>query len=483
MVCRRGYCLAYVIFLVLFWLVLWHKTAPNEGSSSPILQDADYHIPDFDGTSTSCRCGRSPEMNQWPPLHVPQDLVCPDSTYDLTLCVSVNSSASLMPTMLHERLKWLEKSGLATGDKRWDIDAEGKEKNALLRWFLLEGYKQDGSEDGYQMYPLAINLTNTIKAITHGMPAPHAPITNPNIRLLRVSRTACAPKSEEPTEEERYDLVVIYRSTVYNFEDRERIRNATRDLPSGMRVVFMVGLPRTDGGGNLYHMNGGFDLRLPERAGAAAQSWAHRSAEARRRLFAESDLYGDLVIGDYTDTYVNLTYKLITCHRWASAFCKDKSDAFLFLDDDFDFNANSLLTYMRGLARPKRRQLLSGPMIYWRRVLRPFKNADRNKWAITMREVPWTRLPPYAMGAATLIGTEVLTELVVAEAYTRFLWVDDAFLGFVVAKLPFRNFQNMKGFYLESTNNKKALISHVPFKVSLQWFEDSAKQIFNNLRL
>ncbi|KAL5967774.1 Beta-13-galactosyltransferase brn [Taenia solium] len=407
-------------------------------------------------------------MNQWPPQRVPQDLVCPDSTYDLTLCVSVNSSASPMLTMLHERLKWLEKSGLAKGDRRWGIDAEEKEKNALLRWFLLEGYEQDGSEGGYKMYPLAINLTNTIKAITHGMPAPHA---------------TCAPKSEGSTEEERYELVVVYRSTIYNFEDRERIRNATRELPSGMRVVFMVGQPRTDGGGNLYHMNGGFDLRLPERAGAAAQSWAHRSTEARRRLFAESDLYGDLVIGDYIDTYVNLTYKLITCHRWASAFCKDKSDAFLFLDDDFVFNAKSLLTYMRGLERPRRRQLLSGPMTFWRRVVRPFKNAARNKWAITLREVPWTHLPPYPMGAATLIGAEVLTELVVAEAYTRFLWVDDAFLGFVVAKLPFRNFQEMKGFYLESTNNKKALVSHVPFQVSLQWLEDSAKQIFNNLRL
>lgn len=77
-----------------------------------------------------------------------------------------------MPTMLHERLKWLEKNGGAPSDKMWDEDEEEKEKNALLRWFQLEGYKQDGSKGGYQMYPLAINLTNTIEAITHGMPAP-----------------------------------------------------------------------------------------------------------------------------------------------------------------------------------------------------------------------------------------------------------------------------------------------------------------------
>lgn len=152
--------------------------------------------------------------------------------------------------------------------------------------------------------------------------AKKAPITNPNIRLLRVSRTACTPERRGSTGEEKYDLVVVYRSAVSHFRERERIRKATRDLPAGMSLVFMVGQPQMGGRGNFFHMNGGFDLRLPERAGADAQSWAHRYAEARRRLFAEADLYGDLVIGDYLDTYVNLTYKLIASHRWASAFCK-----------------------------------------------------------------------------------------------------------------------------------------------------------------
>lgn len=161
----------------------------------------------------------------------------------------------------------------------------------------------------------------------------------------------------------------------------------------------------------------------------------------------------------------------------------DKSDAFLFIDDDFEFNAKNLLNYVRNFERSKRRQLLSGPLMYWRRVIRPFKNAERNKWAITSQEVPWARLPPYVWGVATIIGAEVLTELVVAEAYTRFLWVDDAFLGFVVAKLPLRNFQDMKGFYLESVNNNKALVSHIPFQFSLRWALDNANQLFNNLNL
>lgn len=130
-----------------------------------------------------------------------------------------------------------------------------------------------------------------------------------------------------------------------------------------------------------------------------------------------------------------------------------------------------------------RRQLLSGPLMTWRRVIRPYKDANRNKWAMTLDEVPWSRLPPYVWGTASLIGADVLNDLVVGEAYTRFLWVDDAFLGFVVAKLPGRKFQNMKGFYLESNNNEKALVSHIPFQFSIQWFVDNVRQFLYNLNL
>ncbi|VDD78967.1 unnamed protein product, partial [Mesocestoides corti] len=99
----------------------------------------------------------------------------------------------------------------------------------------------------------------------------------------------------------------------------------------------------------MFHMNGGFDIRLPEKAGAKAVEWARRATEARERALAEADEFGDMIIGDYVDTYVNLTYKLIASHRWASAFCQDKSDVFLFIDDDYEFNAKNVLNYLNSL--------------------------------------------------------------------------------------------------------------------------------------
>uniref|UniRef100_A0A5K3G0K6 Exostosin domain-containing protein n=2 Tax=Mesocestoides corti TaxID=53468 RepID=A0A5K3G0K6_MESCO len=179
------------------------------------------------------RWARGGRVYRWPPVRVPEDLTCADSSYDLTLCVRVKSSDEPMETRLHQRLKLLDK----------DYE-RSDEESALLRWFELEGHKLEGGEGGYDMYPLAINLTDTLAAITHGKPASYAPINNPNIKLIRTSRTACAP--DDQASKDVYDLVVIFRSASYHFEERSRIREATRNLPGRIRVVFALGQPRAD---------------------------------------------------------------------------------------------------------------------------------------------------------------------------------------------------------------------------------------------
>ncbi|KAM7536456.1 hypothetical protein Aperf_G00000083923 [Anoplocephala perfoliata] len=367
------------------------------------LQALDYRIPDVDGTETSCRCANGPHMYIWPPPNGPEDLLCSNSTYDLTLCVHVKSETPPKLTMLQERLLRLRRKDSDPASEengRTDYHKDlPTEENELLQWYELEGSKINGGEGGYEMYPLAINLTDTIQAITEGLPAPFAPITNPSIRLLRVPRTACTPTSHSPTGDskalETYDLIVVYKTAVFHFDSRERIRAATRNLPRGVRVVFSIGQPRTDGGGSFYHMNGGFDLQLLERAGTVADLWANRSEEASRRLFEEAERFGDIIIGDYVDTYV-----------------------------------------------------------------------------------PWSKSADYALGVAYLVGADILNELIIAEIYTRFLWVDDVYLGFVVAKLPSRKFQGVEGFYLESTNNNKALVWHIPFQITFAWVADNIKQMF-----
>lgn len=86
--------------------------------------------------------------------------------------------------------------------------------------------------------------------------------------------------------------------------------------------------PQAQQKANHFHMNGGYELRLPERAGATAEVWGARDREAMERLLVEANIHDDLIVGDFVDTYVNLTYKMLTSHRWASAFCQGMQNHF-----------------------------------------------------------------------------------------------------------------------------------------------------------
>lgn len=49
---------------------------------------------------------------------------------------------------------------------------EIKEEEALLRWYQLEGYKKSNGDEGYDMYPLSIDVKAYISSISNGLPVP-----------------------------------------------------------------------------------------------------------------------------------------------------------------------------------------------------------------------------------------------------------------------------------------------------------------------
>ncbi|VDN16623.1 unnamed protein product [Dibothriocephalus latus] len=121
-------------------------------------------------------------------------------------------------------------------------------------------------------------------------------------------------------------------------------------------------------------------------------------------------------------------------------------------------------------------------MMSWRKVIRPFRDPSRNKWALTADEVPWSDFPTYFSGRAYLVGMNVIHDLVIAAAYTRWLWVDDVYLGFVLTKLPYTP-EALRGFYTEFTNQQKALVYHSPTSVTFRDILDSLYQLRNSLNI
>nr|VZI17979.1 unnamed protein product [Spirometra erinaceieuropaei] len=269
---------------------------------------------------------------------------------------------------------------------------------------------------------------------------PSSPHIQPKIRFLNVSSTVCVPgQSVDST----LDAIVIVKSAVYNFADRDRIRRVYakgthRDSEFRIAIVFSVGLPRSSGG--RFFQRDGFNISLPDRAGEAMEKMKTRRSEVLRNLTEEARVNGELVLGDYEDIYYKLSPKLFHTFQWASHFClphftsQKRLPVFIYIDDDFAFNVGLLKAELRVLTDTQIRRVTWGFLHNHMKVRRVIPLKVTSKWFVSKREVPWSYHAPFAAGQFYVMGADVLQEIAIAMYFTLQFPIDDAWLGLVMAK-------------------------------------------------
>ncbi|BHF80587.1 hypothetical protein SprV_0702371500 [Sparganum proliferum] len=236
----------------------------------------------------------------------------------------------------------------------------------------------------------------------------------------------------------------MVKSAVYNFEDRDRIRKtyateAKREPGFRMAIIFSVGLPRS--GGGRFFQRDGFNISLPGRAGDSMENMQSKRPEILRKLAEEARVNGDLVVGDYEDTYYNLSLKLFHTFQWASRFCRahftsqKRPPVFILLDDDYAFNVSILRAELEALPDAQLRRVTLGWPINNARVIRHLFLETHEKWSLSKQEVPWPTHPPYAPSAFLAFGADVMQEIALAMYFTQQFPIDDAWLGLVMTKL------------------------------------------------
>ncbi|XP_075527621.1 beta-1,3-galactosyltransferase 5-like [Dermacentor variabilis] len=149
--------------------------------------------------------------------------------------------------------------------------------------------------------------------------------------------------------------------------------------------------------------------------------------EVQRKVFAEQDLYGDIVQGDFLDTYRNLTYKTVMLIRWARVKCSGVH-FMLKTDDDMLVSVWDLAIVVNGLEGVKR--TMWG---YLHRNSTPHRNVS-SKWYVSRKEYAPDTYPPYLSGSGYLISGDsiaALEELTHDECFFPF---EDVYLTSIVAQ-------------------------------------------------
>ncbi|VDO01890.1 unnamed protein product [Rodentolepis nana] len=237
---------------------------------------------------------------------------------------------------------------------------------------------------------LGIDLPKFVMKITQGKPIPHEPINYSSMRYLKLPSKVCA--LEGPNKNDRFDIVVVVKTGVFNFERRRIHREAHAHIKDrqldGFRIgiVYSVGTQRKINS-NKFNITSGLTLELFGKNGKLLKEKSPN--ETQEQLYREVKEYGDLIVGDYEDTYYNLTLKMMHSYYWFAYFCHPSKPILIYLDDDFAFNATYLRRFVKGLSPYQRENLVAGRPKWHGPVVR-FGNANFGwKWGQLKSEEPW----------------------------------------------------------------------------------------------
>ncbi|XP_045116253.1 beta-1,3-galactosyltransferase 2-like isoform X1 [Portunus trituberculatus] len=152
-----------------------------------------------------------------------------------------------------------------------------------------------------------------------------------------------------------------------------------------------------------------------------------KSTEESNIVNHESELYHDIVQGDYGDQYRLLTYKALSALYWVNKHCAHVPWT-LHADDDLLVDTHVLKSFIEEFDNSKDRNNLHCRLLKAQRVYR------KGRWRVMRKEFPGRRYPPFCQGILWLLPTKEVSRLLRASAAVKFLWVDDAYITGLLAK-------------------------------------------------
>lgn len=274
-------------------------------------------------------------------------------------------------------------------------------------------------------------------------------------------------------------IIIIVKSAVNNYALRQAIRsswylNETRDDLIAIKTVFMVGR---------CHEKNPVSPSVP----LTKDSNAWSAELCNRTIRNESTQYGDIIQSSGIDTYYNNTIKTFMTYRWIVERCP--SDFILTIDDDYVFEVDNFLTYLKDLVSIESTNLAPNPSLllnsrheqehqqklavssgehrgsqdklqrtkedniktlnnfhalsnkylyagFMRNYVPPLRSVF-SKWYISCEDYAYNRYPPFISGGACLMSFKTVKHFYLASYFERLFPFDDVYVGMLAYKLGF----------------------------------------------
>jgi len=247
-----------------------------------------------------------------------------------------------------------------------------------------------------------------------------------------------------------YFLVLVH-SKPDNFKERELIRQTWGSVHKvqgwDVRTVFLLGEYTQSKvqarRGDLLSQNSLKSRSLHEDAffkSDPLDSEVYKADSTDKLVKLESDLYNDIIQGNFADTPRNLTYKHVMGYKWVEEHCFHPPKFVLKSDDDVFIEMYHLFNFVSAVYGTH-----PGPSLVCDVI--PAGTAPHrtgNKAVAGEREFFNKKMhPKYCSGAAYLITPSLMSRFLKATEEVPALWIDDVYMTGMV-----REYLGVSPFYL-----------------------------------
>ncbi|XP_020280510.1 beta-1,3-galactosyltransferase 5 [Pseudomyrmex gracilis] len=166
-----------------------------------------------------------------------------------------------------------------------------------------------------------------------------------------------------------------------------------------------------------------------------------RTRVSQAALADESRRFGDVLQGDFQDTYRNLTLKHLMGLRWATENCKYVR-YIMKMDDDIVVNLYEIVEKIRSGITEK--NSLTG---YILKNMIPVRE-PANKWYVSKTEYAGNVYPDFVSGWLYITDPSVASRLINrADSSPEYFWIDDVFVTGILRQALNIKIQNISELY------------------------------------
>jgi hypothetical protein len=152
--------------------------------------------------------------------------------------------------------------------------------------------------------------------------------------------------------------------------------------------------------------------------------------DVKKEMELEMNLYDDIILANFKDSYKNLTLKTMAMLEWTSSYCS-KADYLLKADDDMFINVENLLHFIEKKGDEDKKE----PKFYGRLVegWEPVRYED-SQYFLPFGQFSESTFPDFVTGPAYLFSTGIAQSFFEKGMESRFLQLEDVFMTGVLAE-------------------------------------------------